>query len=134
MMRTAEERRADAEKRITQRLAEKKAREPKKKRKKRKRGIRTITLMIPVKLHRQLKRKAKEVGCSMASLIKNYIHAGLEGVVYTESYRQIRTIQQEKEFTIKAKKAPANYAQPAYFAELKRAIAIRKKRKDSTIS
>jgi hypothetical protein len=92
----------------------------------------TISVRVPVTVYRELRAKAESVGCSMSSLVKTYIHNGLEGVVYTGSYTQTRsvsqTVQQEVKFTAKANKQPANYAQPAYFAELKKALQKRKAR------
>ena len=115
-----------------QRREKQRLREKPKKRKKRSK-TKTLSIIVPSSLHRKLKKRAKDVGCSVSSLVKNYIHNGLEGVVYTESYRQTRTVsqtvQQEKEFTVKGKKAPANYAAPAYFKELKQVIAARKKKR-----
>jgi predicted DNA-binding protein len=116
-----------------QRMAKERARKrPKKKRKKRSK-FKTISIRVPSSLHRKLKKRAVSVGCSVSSLVKNWINDRLEGVVYTESYRQTatvsKTVQHEKKFTTKVKKAPANYHAPPYFEELKKVMAQRKKRK-----
>jgi predicted DNA-binding protein len=107
-------------------------RKPKKKKKKRPK-FKTISIRVPSSLHRKLKKRAVSVGCSVSSLVKNWINDRLEGVVYTESYRQTatvsKTVQHEKKFTTKVKKAPANYHAPPYFEELKKVMAQRKKRK-----
>ncbi|MCW4027710.1 MAG: hypothetical protein NWE76_09545 [Candidatus Bathyarchaeota archaeon] len=90
-----------------------------------------ITIQVPSRLHSRLKKRAKEVGCSVSSLVKNYIHNGLEGVVVSGSYTRTvsQTVKQEAEFTVRAKKQPANYAQPAYFKELKAVLEKRRKKK-----
>lgn len=102
----------------------------KRKRKKRVK-VKDLTISgVPTTVITKLKRQAKEIGCSVSSLVKTYIHNGLEGVVVQGSYTQTvsRSVQQEYKFTAKVNKQPANYAQPAYFQELKRALAARAKR------
>ena len=130
--RTAEERRADAERRVAQRLAEKEKRRTRERQKKREKRskFKTISIRVPSSLHSKLKKRAKSIGCSVSSLVKNYIHNGLEGVVYTESYRQTATVSKtvEHERKLTAKGTPAGYAAPAYFAELKAVIEKRKRK------
>ena len=93
---------------------------------------RLVVSSVPVGIIKKLKQKAKELGCDVSYLVKTYIQNGLEGVVMSATYTQTRTVsqtrQQEIKFTPKADKQPANYAQPAYFAELKAVLEKRKKK------
>jgi hypothetical protein len=89
----------------------------------------SFSLNMPVRLHKQLEKRAKKVGCSMSSLVKTFIYNGLSGVVVTD--RQVgrdRDVQIKSNVRVKTS-GPVGYEAPAYFQELKAVIEKRNKKK-----
>ena len=93
------------------------------------------SVRLTKKEHKELAKEAKRVGCSMMSLILNYIDAGLhpKAVTVMPSYevtrRQTATITREQ--TVRSS-GPVGYQAPSYFNELKEVLEKRKNKRRNT--
>lgn len=98
--------------------------------KKRKRKVNYHYIRITKKQKKALEKKAEQIGCSVHSLVVNFIDDGLNPKVvavpsYSQEITERRTIQHERKVKTSG---PVGYQAPSYFQELKEVLAARQAR------